>query len=710
MEEMHPAALASVTNYLEGAALRPQRRDEIFSCALEQLHATIPALGTALIWPCRTKKEPWKIYYAGTRSNAMQRWLTARLDPSLDVMAATLQHDLTHNLIDMPSPLLIRLDAPSSSLCGLWIVWAAQFQASSLPEALLQRLEPVRHTLEAVLAVEDKEAHYFSANSPVYDRELIEALVHEDAHALTAFLSLARVVANADLTFWARAYNDMLEVSGHLGARHSGFGFALPLGQGMGGRVVVRGKLMEVADYRNYSYRDPGVCDTVDGEQLRSGLALPIAYNRTSDKNAPVAAVLYVTRRAVSPFTLTERLLIQRQASAFDQITIENHSRSFFMPSIYSLPKHKMAWHDLILHANHIGAVEMWACQLIKGPVIVTDNNGSPYVLAHSEVLEHMQAPNSEQADRTQVLSLVAPGVHLPGTVYLCPSITLPPPLWPDFFADLVVACNVVVTRMERAQDQLDRQREQWLRSLLKENLSPHVERDGYRLGLPLEHGQLWVLIWPHGTMQATKSVRNRMAAENVVLTCLKSPLMFFEDTMAVVMLEEQAAQTPAKVRDALLKHCGSHPLWIVHSGHYHSLAELKTTFTHMISLAQKARREKHEEYLLDTYTFGLDSLLENARLTEDLNAFARKLLLPLIEYDAASGSHLTETFVLTQTLGSVQAVADQLGVHVNTIRYRLRRAEDILGADQADPKEHAAMLLAAFTWQRFHTPEQTSY
>jgi PucR C-terminal helix-turn-helix domain len=209
--------------------------------------------------------------------------------------------------------------------------------------------------------------------------------------------------------------------------------------------------------------------------------------------------------------------------------------------------------------------------------------------------------------------------------------------------------------------------------------------------------------------MQATKSVRHRMAAENVVLDCLKSPLMFFEDTMAAVMLEGQAAQTPSKVRDALLKHCGPHPLWIVHSGHYHSLHDLKTTLIHMISLAQKARRERYEEYLLDIYTFGLDSLLENAKLAGDLDAFARKLLMPLIEYDAASGSHLTETFVLAQTLGSAQAVANQLGVHVNTIRYRLHRAEDILGAEQTSPKEHAAMLLAAFTWQRFHTPEQTS-
>jgi sugar diacid utilization regulator len=199
--------------------------------------------------------------------------------------------------------------------------------------------------------------------------------------------------------------------------------------------------------------------------------------------------------------------------------------------------------------------------------------------------------------------------------------------------------------------------------------------------------------------------VRKRIIAESVVLDNLKSPLIFFDDDLAVVLLEGQAPQGPSQVRDALLKHCGAHPLWIVHGGRYHTVQELKMTLTHMISLAQKARRQGDGEYLLGIYT--LDSLLENPKLTEDLGVFARKLLTPLIEYDATSGSHLTETFVLVRTLGSAQAVADQLGVHINTIRYRLRRAEDILKIDQTSPKELMAMELAAFIWQSFHTTEQ---
>src|SRR5579884_4305916 len=214
------------------------------------------------------------------------------------------------------------------------------------------------------------------------------------------------------------------------------------------------------------------------------------------------------------------------------------------------------------------------------------------------------------------------------------------------------------------------------------------------------------LIAWTSILHHLKTAARKRMIAESVVLDHLKSPLIFFDDGIAVVLLEERAPQVPSKVRDALLKHCGAHPLWIVHGARYHSPSDLKMTLTHTISLAQKARREEYGEYLLDIYTFGLDSLLENSRLAEDLDAFARKLLTPLVDYDALSGSHLTETFVLAQTLGSTQAVADQLAVHVNTIRYRLHRAEEILSTEQVSPKERTARALAAFIWTRFHTSE----
>ena len=700
MQEKYPMVWATVTHYLKTAALLPQQREELIAHALQQVLSCIPAVGTALIWPRRHGKVPWKVYYTGIKRNTMHRWLSARLNSPTDEKLAVLQHDLTGNLPDMPLPLLFHLHTASTSPCGLWIVWTTI--TSPLPGEVIEWIERVRQTLEAVLEVESREEQYFSDSSLLHDQELVKALAHGDASALTAFLSLTRVVAQADFTFWAKAHQDVVEITSHLGAKHGGFGFALARGQGVGGRVVAYGTPI-VGDYLNSPYRDPGVSEMVDSEQIRSGIALPVRYNTTPDKSAHVAAVLYATRRTVNPFSLAERLLVQRLAGLLEPLPLEIPAPSFFLPGVQHLPDYKAVWYDIVLHANRIENVEAWASQLIKGDVIVTDSDDKPYVFAHREQLEQMKAVRGNQPDATRVLSLAVPSVQHPGKVYLRSSLSLPPPQWPDFFADLLMVCNLVIARMEQAQDSSGRQREQWLQSLLKGKSAQYIEQDGYRMGLRVELGQLWVIAWPKEFFHSTKSTRKRMVAENVVLDNLKSPVIFFEDDLAVILLEEQTTQKPSHVRDALLKHCDPHPLWIVHGARYHSLAELKMVLTHSISIARKARCEEYPDYLLDTYAFGLDSLLENPRLTEDLDAFARKLLTPLIEYDDASNSHLTETFVLAQTLGSTQDVAKQLAVHVNTVRYRLHRAEDILGIEQASPKEHTALALAAFTWQRFH-------
>src|SRR5947199_9691870 len=210
MKETQTRTWTSITHLLETAVLLPQQHDEMISRALQHMLTSLPAVGTALICPCPTRKVPWKVYYVGSKSQGTHRWLTSRLHPSLDTTTGVLQHDLTHHLCDMSPHILIPLNPRPSSPGGLWILWA---DPSSLLQAVLKSACPIQQTFEAMLEVEDREAEYFSASSPLYDRELIEVLSRDDPHALSALLSLTRLVAQADFTFWARAYDHAIEVT-----------------------------------------------------------------------------------------------------------------------------------------------------------------------------------------------------------------------------------------------------------------------------------------------------------------------------------------------------------------------------------------------------------------------------------------------------------------------------------------------------------------
>src|SRR5437667_8013019 len=95
-------------HFLKIAALQPQRRGEMIARALQELLACLPAVGIALVWPCQDRNIPWKLYYAGTRREGMRRWLTARLNSSLDATLGVLQQDLS-SLSELPFPHLICL-------------------------------------------------------------------------------------------------------------------------------------------------------------------------------------------------------------------------------------------------------------------------------------------------------------------------------------------------------------------------------------------------------------------------------------------------------------------------------------------------------------------------------------------------------------------------------------------------------------------------
>ncbi len=72
-----------------------------------------------------------------------------------------------------------------------------------------------------------------------------------------------------------------------------------------------------------------------------------------------------------------------------------------------------------------------------------------------------------------------------------------------------------------------------------------------------------------------------------------------------------------------------------------------------------------------------------------EVGLFVREHLGRLIEYDRAHRTNLVETLEThIKTNCCLKETASRLFVHVNTLKYRLRRIQDILGIDLRDPEE----------------------
>ena len=79
--------------------------------------------------------------------------------------------------------------------------------------------------------------------------------------------------------------------------------------------------------------------------------------------------------------------------------------------------------------------------------------------------------------------------------------------------------------------------------------------------------------------------------------------------------------------------------------------------------------------------------LLLRASSREDLEAFGRRTLRPLIDHDRAHGGDLLHTLRAFLEEDRVQRrAAARCFVHVNTIVYRVRRIEELLAIDLGDP------------------------
>jgi GAF domain-containing protein/sugar diacid utilization regulator len=87
------------------------------------------------------------------------------------------------------------------------------------------------------------------------------------------------------------------------------------------------------------------------------------------------------------------------------------------------------------------------------------------------------------------------------------------------------------------------------------------------------------------------------------------------------------------------------------------------------------------------TSDLGPYGLLLRASSRDDLEAFASRTLRPLLEHDRGHGSDLLGTLRVYLEEDRVQRrTAARCFVHVNTIVYRVRRIEELLGADLDDP------------------------
>ena len=101
-------------------------------------------------------------------------------------------------------------------------------------------------------------------------------------------------------------------------------------------------------------------------------------------------------------------------------------------------------------------------------------------------------------------------------------------------------------------------------------------------------------------------------------------------------------------------------------------------------------------EQIINYDRLGVYRLLAQVEDRAGLEAFAGRMLAPLVDYDRARGTPLLKTLeVYLQRHGNLRQSSRDLHIHLNTLHYRLRRISEVTGVDLKDADARLDLLLA---------------
>lgn len=91
----------------------------------------------------------------------------------------------------------------------------------------------------------------------------------------------------------------------------------------------------------------------------------------------------------------------------------------------------------------------------------------------------------------------------------------------------------------------------------------------------------------------------------------------------------------------------------------------------------------------------GVAALLFQVDNHTDLEQFVERWIGPLVAYDADHGTHLTETLRVLLETRSLRGSAEALFVHTSTLKYRIKRINELLESDYQDSEMYFNLQVA---------------
>jgi sugar diacid utilization regulator len=131
------------------------------------------------------------------------------------------------------------------------------------------------------------------------------------------------------------------------------------------------------------------------------------------------------------------------------------------------------------------------------------------------------------------------------------------------------------------------------------------------------------------------------------------------------------------------------------------SISDIRQAYSNARKAIEIAKHLKRKDKTLRLSDLGIYGILYNENNYAGLKEFVNKSIDPLIKYDSTHKTELTKTLQeYLENQSKLSDTARQLYIHVNTLRQRLERIEELLGIDLQDPVTCLNLQLALHIYQ----------
>lgn len=519
-----------------------------------------------------------------------------------------------------------------------------------------------------------------------------------EAEVMQRAAEAARELMGADIGCFAARAGDELRIGGHSGlnSTETPNAWRLPVGEGIGGRVVEANETIVVRDYRRDRRRSSSVSAVVDAEGIRSGVAVPVVVGQD------VRGVLCCGSRTPRVFS----------ADSIDAFASFGRFSGAVLGMLRSRDALRKRINRVEIEVEQLGLTTQLAGEFAK-----TLATNKPLVLALDILASHFDARvelrdrygdpigvAGRPESRLEIEVPVRAGNRLLGKLALLSAAPVSP------FGRLSIEHVSSTLALRLLRDQAASETERRLCSRFLDGLLAGTQQDEERLradaallGLDL-HNRAVACIgvrrtgarpgevsFASGEVDSGTLSRLEEEAHGVA----RDPVFAFHDGFIVLLLDGSRQDDDALtgvVRTILAK-----------SGRSDLAAGVGSTCTRLQDYAGSYREARFaldlacghpgDQPVSTIEQLGTYGLFAHAADPELIRRRTQAMLAPLLGEDAQPLLvTLRSYFVHNRNL---EKTASELFVHVNTVRHRLQRIEEILGIDLRNGEERFLLELA---------------